>query len=206
MTKNTPKRILAAALDLFNEHGESNVTTNRIADELDISPGNLHYHFRTKQDLVETLFEAFEGQMLELLSASHEPDADLEHIWLFLHLVFETTTRYRFIYRDLTDLCARYPGIARRFRAILKLSAGTARMLAEGLGNAGILRAEGAELEALVRNILLVSTCWLAFDSVYEDSGQARPDRAVWQVLSLVSPYLTGDAREQLLLLAQSYL
>lgn len=205
MAQNTQTRILAAALELFNDHGESNVTTNRIADELDISPGNLHYHFRTKQDLVEALFGAFEGQMLELLSASNEPDADLEHIWLFLHLVFETAARYRFIYHELTDVCARYPAVARRFRAILKLSAGTARTLVEGLGKAGILHAEDAELEALVRNILLVSTCWPAFDAVYEDSGP-RPERAVWQVLSLVSPYLDGDARAYLLSLAESYL
>ena len=92
----TPQRIIQAALDLFNHYGEPNVTTNRIADELDISPGNLHYHFRTKQNLIDALFEQFEQRMLGLLSANEADQTDIEDAWFFLHLVFETIADYRF--------------------------------------------------------------------------------------------------------------
>ncbi len=196
---------MAMALALFNAEGEPNVTTNRIAEELEISPGNLHYHFRTKSDLIEALFALFEQRMLELLATPDERQPNIEDIWLFLHLCFETIGDFRFFYRDLTDLCARHRGLHQRFRGILNLSMDTARGLMTGLADAGQLEADRQEMSGLVRNIVLVSTCWLAFDQVIERDGEGRPDRAVWQVMSLVSPYLVGEARQQLAALATQY-
>jgi len=55
----TRDRILEASLVLFNEHGIAAVSTHRIAAELGISPGNLHYHFKSKEQILSWLFRRF---------------------------------------------------------------------------------------------------------------------------------------------------
>ena len=50
-------RILDSSIDLFNQSGVVAVTTNHIADHLNISPGNLYFHFRNKEEIIRELFE-----------------------------------------------------------------------------------------------------------------------------------------------------
>lgn len=51
----TRDRIIHSATELFNDQGERNITTNHIAAHLGISPGNLYYHFRNKEDIIHSI-------------------------------------------------------------------------------------------------------------------------------------------------------
>jgi AcrR family transcriptional regulator len=66
----TRDRILEAALRLFNDDGLPGVSTHRIAAELGISPGNLHYHFKSKRLIVGWLFRRFEDRLAPCLAAA----------------------------------------------------------------------------------------------------------------------------------------
>lgn len=195
MAKDTKRRILSLALELFNELGEPNITTNAIAAALEISPGNLHYHFPTKKDIVIALFTDYEQEMLSLLATPPDRAVELDDVWLLLHLSFEVIGRYQFIYRDLTDLCARYPTIHRRFLAIASLARQTASMMLDDLKNAGVMVANRQETESLLDSFLLISHFWLANDRITTKTGQLHPERAVALVMGLISPLLIPEAR-----------
>ena len=113
--RRTRERIVETALLLFNREGEPNVTTADIAGEMGISPGNLYYHFRSKREIVNQLFDAFERRLDDLLGTPQGRPADVEDLWLFLHLLFEAMWEFRFFYRDLDEILSRDRRLASRF-------------------------------------------------------------------------------------------
>lgn len=56
-SEQTKIRILQTSLDMFNELGPDNVSTVLIFKTLKISPGNLYYYFRNKEEIIRALYE-----------------------------------------------------------------------------------------------------------------------------------------------------
>jgi AcrR family transcriptional regulator len=124
----TAERILVTSLDIFNQQGENNVSSVEIALELDISPGNLYYHFKGKEVIVAALFELYQDQMNRILSAPLNQSLTIEEFFYFLYLIIEKNHLFRFLYRNPTDLTEKYPSVAKRF---VKLIAAQERCVAK---------------------------------------------------------------------------
>lgn len=208
MARRTRERILEIALVMFNSQGEPNVTTNHIADELEISPGNLYYHFRNKDDIVEQLFAAYETRMDEALQVPQERLPNLEDIWMQLHRVFECMLDYRFLYRDLVDILSRNRKLKLHFGRMLNRAATSASDVLKGLAQAEILRATADEIRASAENVLLLTTFWLNFNAVRNsraDPNQEDLNQGIYQVMLLIAPFLRDAERLHLNTLAQAY-
>ncbi|VAW08376.1 Transcriptional regulator, AcrR family, partial [hydrothermal vent metagenome] len=85
----TREKILRTALALFNAEGEAQVSTVDIAAVMEISPGNLYYHFRGKEAIIEALFDDFEREIRQVLSAPIQHPLAIEDNWIFVYIVFE---------------------------------------------------------------------------------------------------------------------
>jgi AcrR family transcriptional regulator len=207
VARQTRKRILDASLAMFNAQGEPNVTTNHIADELEISPGNLYYHFRNKDDIIEQLFGVYEQRIDAALAAPHGRLPGLEDVWLQLHLVFECIWDYRFLYRDLIDILSRNRRLRIRFARILKRADDRAHLVMRGLSQAGVMRASAAELDAAATNILVIATFWLNYASVRGEKDEHVAIRGgIVQVMMLLAPFLRDAERVHLNGLTRAYL
>ncbi|SOD51928.1 transcriptional regulator, TetR family [Pseudoxanthomonas wuyuanensis] len=192
---------------MFNAQGEPHVTTNHIADELEISPGNLYYHFRNKDDIIEQLFARYEERMDAALATPSERLPGLEDIWLQLHLIFECIWDYRFLYRDLVEILSRNRRIRLRFARILKRADDSAHAVMRGMGQAGVMRATADELAATATNILVIATFWLNYAAARGDKDeQIAIRRGIVQVMMLVAPFLRDAERVHLNTLTQAYL
>jgi len=207
--RRTRERILETSLRLFNQFGEPNVTTTVISDEMNISPGNLYYHFRNKDEIIGEIFRVFEREIEGTLAAPEKRASDVEDTWLFLHVLFELIWKYRFLYRDLNDLLSRNRIIETHFRRILEHSVRNAALLCKGMVAVGQMRAGEREIEALATNMVVVSTYWLSYEYVREPRNPVEGPalgRGVHQVMAMLAPYFQGGARALFEKLAGQYL
>lgn len=200
----TRDRILQCALQLFNEQGEPNVSTLEIATEMGISPGNLYYHFHGKEPLVLELFERFQAELAPLLDPPDDVDLGVEDYWLFLHLIVERLAQYRFLFQDLSNLAGRLPKLARGIRLWLNQLKRTLASLLARLKTHDQLRSDTASLGQLVEQITLTLLFSLDYQRILGIQSESR--LVVFQVMMLVAPHLSDDARQAAEQIAQRYL
>lgn len=207
--RRTRERILETSLTLFNRFGEPHVTTGDIAVEMGISPGNLYYHFRNKDEISAELYAAFETDAQPLLARAGERRVDVEDLWLWLHLWLEAMLRHRFLFRDVVDLTSRNRVIGLGMARLLREGTASLRAMFDAMHAAGDLEGTSAELDALSRNAMLIVTHSMAHARVLRGPGNDAIDpdlnEAAYQVLTSIAPHLTGDARALLARLSREY-
>lgn len=205
----TKDKIIATALMLFNEEGEPNVTTNHIADEMDISPGNLYYHYRSKDDIIWQIFLNYEKKIRNVLEQTDVNYASMEDMWNYLHAVFDIISEYRFLYRNLIQLMNRIDFLKRHFRHILALKSQRALFIMSHLANDGLLNTDEQTIASLADQIALTATFWLNYSiAIYDDEydEEKKLSHGIFHVMRMVAPFLTENDKALLDELSTQYL
>ncbi len=134
---------------------------------------------------------------------------DVEDLWLFLHLLFEAMWEYRFLYRDLDEILSRSRALSMRFGSIMRRGTATVAALCRSMVANGTMRASESEIAAIADNVALVATFWIPYQRVAAQQPDAEAvslDRAAYQVLSLIAPFLQGRSRALVDRLSRDYL
>ncbi len=197
MASKTAERILLVSLELFNQQGEANITSVDIANELDMSPGNLYYHFKGKEEITAALFSMYQDRMKRVLFSPGENGLVIKDFFYFLYLTFETSHLFRFLYRNPSDLVAKYPYIEKGFKNLIKNKEKGFNQILNDFIKQGSLAVKREELVHLIELISMVLTQGLNY---YVMKGDDIDDddiiyRGLASVFFALSPYL--DIEEQ---------
>jgi AcrR family transcriptional regulator len=156
---DTRQRILAEALVIANREGVDALAIRHVAKALDLSPGNVSYHFARKVDLVLALSAELSDRnqpLGELVPTSL--DALLERYRSVLRHQHE----HRGIVVALPHLIETYPEMRRRYRQTERQRFQQQREQIAALMGAGLLTLDDDDLDRLVATIVLVARFWLA--------------------------------------------
>lgn len=208
MKRDTREHILETSLALFNEVGEPKVTTNQIALEAEISPGNLYYHFRSKNDIVLELFKRFLLRFEPLLEVPENSSLEAEDLWFQLHLSFELKGKFRFFYRNLPDLKSQLPSLGKAFLGLLHMERMATLELIENLERQNKLRITADDKYLLLDNLMLALTFWISYAEIFNAKGLSSgsiQSNAIAGVMQMLVPYLREQDRKQFTELIKSY-
>ena len=199
----TRDRILNAALELFNQQGERKVTTNHIAAHLEMSPGNLYYHFKNKQEIIFELLLSYEDSVDKNLVVPTDRKLTIEDKLNYLQEVFQGWWEYRFIHRDMESLLLGEERLHTRYRDFFRRCQKNTERIYEGLRDANIIDIDERDIEGLALNTWIVVTSWFSFLQCNLLMGKNETitiemlKGGIYQICQLERPYLTDEYRER---------
>ena len=196
----TRERILQASLELFNAQGERSVTTNHIAAHLEISPGNLYYHFRNKQAIIAELFDRYEQNVDGFLQLPEGRAVTIEDKTRYLESLLSAMWEYRFLHRDLEHLLSNDRELADRYRLFARRHLHSAQRIYQGFADAGILEMTPPQVETLAINAWIIMTSWVQFLCTVLTKPDSTLDRdmlrrGIFQLIALEEGFVSESAR-----------
>lgn len=198
--KKTPRRIIETALKLFNSKGLSQVTLRTIAHEMGISQGNLNYHFKKREDIIESLYFRLVAEIEEGLLGMNDNQVSLHSLFQFSQGLTQLFYKYRFILMDFSQVMRENKKIREHFVVLMDKRANQFDEIFKSLIHSGIIRTEEFENEYvnLYQRIQILGDFWMS--SAVIKHGVISNDVANEYgrlITEFIYPYLTDKGKQE---------
>ncbi|WNC70436.1 TetR/AcrR family transcriptional regulator [Thalassotalea psychrophila] len=204
----TKDKILIASLDAFADEGVGQISTNHIADIMDISPGNLYYHFKSKSEIIAELLRCFTTDFGTFLKSDTVDISTNQSMWLKLNLGYQLMDKYRFIFCESSYILNKYPELRRLFTKAMQTTKNAIDTFCQHLQKQLIVKADEQEIISLSNNMHLLFTQWPSYiaasvrhgivDNVKGSDEHLFIKQGVNQILNLIYPYLNSEDKQLL--------
>ncbi|MGB3810206.1 MAG: TetR/AcrR family transcriptional regulator [Parvibaculum sp.] len=188
------ERILELSLKLLNEEGAQAAGTTRIAQVLGISPGNLYYHFKNREEIVRALFAELDTEFRAMMVEDVTTPISPARFAAFYLRSFDVAWKYRFFFGGLHHLLRQDEELALGYRrlqewALIELE-GIVRQLAK---DGSMAKPKGRNgFRSLGLNTWLIWMNWIRFVQISGREQVTRDDmiEGIGQIFDLLVPYL----------------
>ena len=191
---DTRQRILDTARGLFNEAGLARVGVREIARALEMSPGNLAYHFPTKDELVAALVKELHARVNADVGAGMATEPSLAGLYRAAQAAMRDMLAYRFVLLSYVDAVRASPELQALAAEHLARRRQRHDLLLEALARAGYLdrRAALARTDLLFEQSELISSGWLNAATLRGWRDDEETIRHFAKVgMALLEPYCT---------------
>ena len=192
---STKERIVEVAVGLFNDKGTGAVSTNHIAEAAAISPGNLYYHYRNKQEIILAAYKQALIAYDDVWERAGTAEPTPETMYRLLQDTFGTQWRYRFLQRELPALVRRDEALRRLYRETQERRLAFYRRLVAGWVASGLTEPiDDRRLDDLVTASWVVGDQWVTYlESMGCAGDETEVRRGARLVLEVFRPHFTAE-------------
>lgn len=194
----TKERILQTSVELFNKNGVQAVTTNHISKAMNISPGNLYFHFKNKEEIILELFKRMNKETYLLWKPKRK--ATSVNLIEFIDENFELYWRFRFFHREMYSLRRKDPQLAKLWKMHIKKMMRMMEILYKKWVKSGVMSPmQSVEEMLFISEVLLAaSTSFMQFfESADREPGHKSLERGKKHLVRLLKPYMTGETQDE---------
>lgn len=186
----TEIEVLKKAMEFYNSFGYAQVGMRELARELKISPGNLTYYFKKKEDVLIALLNQFSNLNASTIEAYRQLEPTNANFLNLIKNIFENQFRYRGVYvgnqffsnavieQNLFD----YQSVVNKRKAVYE-------EIFASLGKAGQLKVDQEDVLFLVSFITLFGRFWITEATLFDKSPDK--EKVILQYLNLLMRQLT---------------
>lgn len=191
-------KIIAKAVELFNQSGINQTSFRNIASALQVSDGHVRYYFQTKQKL---LLAVFEKMNTEILLAARPVPKDLAEISTHLKKnmmeAFTIMANYSFFFTETPATFHQFSEVREYYKNLVNSRKELFTDLFKELSVRGYFKSEfNADLQQQAfYNIFIVSDSWIRYYFILHNH---KPDKQTVKfhcelAFSILLPYINTD-------------
>ena len=190
----TRYKILRAARLLFNEHGVAKVSQRTISDHIAISPGNLTYHFKKRDDIIEALYFELIEAMNESFTLVEKSEPSFELLHELTRSVNKNFFDNRFFMIDFIQILRSNNKIKKHYVGLTEQRKEQMSKVIKYLVDNGLMRKAELpnEYDHLFKRIQLFGDFWIASIGTTKEDVMLKHTRAYTEsFMQSMYPYLT---------------
>lgn len=197
----TKDKIIQTARTLFNQYGYWNVTIRMIASELDISSGNLNYHYKKREDILEELYFIMVAEFDQHAEQSKETSITFKKIKADIVKIMGSMMTYKFFWTDLYSLTINFSRLHQHFSDAYQKRVGGYQFLFYFLKQKGFMKSdiEPNELRGLAERMIHFLDTWIYCAEIYNtDKSADTLEKQADKLLTHLYPYLTAEGKHKM--------
>ena len=171
----TNEKIVDKALTLFNEKGVDQVSSLEISQSLNISYGNLTYHYKKKDDIVLALYAQMQQSLDTSINRLVQCIFEETFYPKLVNEIFDVIWNYRFIYLNINSLMNQFEFICESEKSYYATRIKILNRAKKYLIQEGYLKPEiNNNYESLIQNLNMILYAWITDAKLFYEGDEDK--------------------------------